>query len=60
MKKRLLSLLLCLCLMLPAMALLPIEIGAASTEKFTVKNMDGQVTTTCTYGEPIMVTPNVG
>ena len=53
--KRLLSLFLCLCMMLPLLALMPIEIGAThATAKLSVEK------TTFTYGEPIMVTPLVG
>ncbi len=59
MKKRALSLLLCLCMMLPMISALDLSVFAA-TEKFTVTNMDGEATTTFTYGEPIMVTPLVG
>ena len=53
--KRLLSLLCCLCMVLPLLALFPIQIGAVtSTAKISVEK------TTFTYGEPIMVTPLVG
>lgn len=59
MKKRLLSLLLCLCMLLPLVSALDLTVFAA-TEKFTVTNMNGEETTTFTYGEPIMITPLVG
>jgi len=58
--KRFLSVCLCLLMLLPLIAALPIEIGAETTAKFTVTNADGEATTTFTYGEPIMVTPLVG
>ena len=53
--KRFLSLLFCLCMVLPLLALLPIEVGATTaTAKISVEK------TTFVYGEPIMVTPLVG
>ena len=53
--KRLFSLLLCLCMMLPSIALLPLEAAATEAEvKFTLEK------TTFSYGEPIVVTPLVG
>lgn len=59
MKKRLISLFLLVCMMIPLVAALNLTAGA-SEQRFTVTNSDGSATTTFEYGEPIMVTPLSG
>ena len=59
MRKRTLSILLILCMILPIVVALNFTVFATEP-RFTVTNKGGTATTTFAYGEPIMITPLSG